>query len=226
MSTLGTRLKEIRKNQKLIQGEVASTLGLKRVTLSNYERGYRRPDVDTLNKLAGFYGVTTDWLLRIADQPDNEHRNYSNRDTSNRIFKSYRIQQRMMVKRHIKAPVIRDLQSYLNGFAKVNTEEYLYIEQNKLTLNSEDKVFFWQVSSDNMKPLLFSGDYILVKQQEKLNSGDLGLFLVKGEPFNSRIHKVRDYAVLVSSNQEYASFKVKLQELVTVGKIISSLRYY
>lgn len=226
MSILSTRLKQIRKSQQLLQEDVACMLGMKRVTISNYERGIRRPDVNTLNKLASFYGVTTDWLLNMAEKPYREYGNYHRKDAINHTFKSYRLKKRIMVKKHIKAPVIRDLQSYSNGFAEVDAEEFLYINQNKLTLTPDDKVFFWQVSSDNMKPLLFPGDYILVKQQEKLKSGELGLFLVKGEPFNGRIHKARDFAVLVGSNPEYVAFKVKLKELIIVGKILSIVRYY
>ncbi|MER3120759.1 helix-turn-helix transcriptional regulator [Bacillus altitudinis] len=38
-----------------------------RATYANYERGYRQPDYDTLIKIADFFEVTTDYLLRGED---------------------------------------------------------------------------------------------------------------------------------------------------------------
>lgn len=60
---LGTRLREAREVKKLKQIDVAPLIGITSQALSNYERGDRDPDTDTLNKLAGIYNVTVDYLL-------------------------------------------------------------------------------------------------------------------------------------------------------------------
>jgi transcriptional regulator with XRE-family HTH domain len=60
---LGKRLCEARELKKLKQIDVAPLIGITSQALSNYERGDRDPDTDTLNKLAGIYNVTVDYLL-------------------------------------------------------------------------------------------------------------------------------------------------------------------
>lgn len=60
---LGKRLKKARENARKTQKQIADTLGISIGTLSGYERDYRDPDTDTLNRLAELYAVSTDYLL-------------------------------------------------------------------------------------------------------------------------------------------------------------------
>lgn len=70
---LGVRLKELRKsksselNREIKQEEVAKNIGVGRTTYAMYEQDKRQPDYETLIKLADYYEVTTDYLLR--DEP-------------------------------------------------------------------------------------------------------------------------------------------------------------
>lgn len=61
--TLGERLKKVREEKGLLQNDTANYLKVSQKTISNYEKNERRPDPDTLKKLAQFYDVTTDYLL-------------------------------------------------------------------------------------------------------------------------------------------------------------------
>lgn len=58
------RLIQLRKNKKLTQEQMAEKIGIHRGTYANYERGHRQPDYDTLLKIADFFEVTVDYLLR------------------------------------------------------------------------------------------------------------------------------------------------------------------
>lgn len=70
MSILGKRLREARERARLTQIEAAKKLGISNGTLSGYERNYRDPDTETLNKMADFYQVNSDWLLGRSSDPD------------------------------------------------------------------------------------------------------------------------------------------------------------
>ena len=62
------RYKEARLNKGMSQEEVARLLGITQQAYANYERGARKPDPDTLNKIADVFEVTTDYLLG-RDEP-------------------------------------------------------------------------------------------------------------------------------------------------------------
>ncbi|AEE98054.1 helix-turn-helix domain-containing protein [Mahella australiensis] len=57
------RIKELREEAKISQAELASILGVTQQALSNYENGLREPDLDTINKIANYFGVSIDYLL-------------------------------------------------------------------------------------------------------------------------------------------------------------------
>lgn len=65
--TLGERLKKIREEKNLLQEDTAKFLKVTQKTISNYEKGERRPDPDTLKRLSEFYGVSSDFLLGKTD---------------------------------------------------------------------------------------------------------------------------------------------------------------
>ena len=56
-------LKKERTIRKLSQESVASFLGITQQAYANYERGARKPDPDTLVKLADLFNVSVDYLL-------------------------------------------------------------------------------------------------------------------------------------------------------------------
>jgi transcriptional regulator with XRE-family HTH domain len=59
------RIKELREKARFTQAELAEYLGVKRVTVAQWERGENKPRVDTLIKLSKLFKVTTDDLLRL-----------------------------------------------------------------------------------------------------------------------------------------------------------------
>nr|DAT56245.1 MAG TPA: helix-turn-helix domain protein [Caudoviricetes sp.] len=59
------RIKELREKACFTQAELAEYLGVKRVTVAQWERGENKPRVDTLIKLSKLFKVTTDDLLRL-----------------------------------------------------------------------------------------------------------------------------------------------------------------
>lgn len=63
------RLKELRKNAKLNQKQVADVLGLTVSAYGNYELGQREPNIESLCKLADYYGVSVDYLIGHVSNP-------------------------------------------------------------------------------------------------------------------------------------------------------------
>jgi transcriptional regulator with XRE-family HTH domain len=59
----GDRLTALRDKRGLKQEELANFLGISRAALSHYEKNRRKPDYDTLNKIANFFKVPVDFLV-------------------------------------------------------------------------------------------------------------------------------------------------------------------
>lgn len=66
---LSERLKSLRKSKKLTQKQLAEKINVTHVSISGYESGNRSPDTDTLQRLADFFGVSTDYILGRTDNP-------------------------------------------------------------------------------------------------------------------------------------------------------------
>ncbi len=67
MSIVSTRLKELRKNKKVSQVDLANHLNMTRSAYSHYETGKYEPNNSTLKLLAKYFDVTTDYLLGNTD---------------------------------------------------------------------------------------------------------------------------------------------------------------
>lgn len=65
MEILGRRLKELRAEKGLTQGQVAEHFKISSVTYLRYEKGQREPSLEMLVGFVRFFGVTTDYLLGL-----------------------------------------------------------------------------------------------------------------------------------------------------------------
>lgn len=63
-NTFGERLTELRENKDLSRQKVADDLGISRASLEYYEKGKRTPDIEILLKLADYFEVTCDYLIK------------------------------------------------------------------------------------------------------------------------------------------------------------------
>ena len=68
LQVLGGRLRELRKEKKLKQRELAALLGVTEVHYRRVEAGKINIPTLTLCTLADYYGVTTDYVLGRSDQ--------------------------------------------------------------------------------------------------------------------------------------------------------------
>ena len=62
---IGNRIKALRLERGMTQNSFAEVLGVSFQAVSNWERGVAPPDLDNLVRVAAFFGVTVDDLLRV-----------------------------------------------------------------------------------------------------------------------------------------------------------------
>lgn len=61
------RLKALRLEASLTQKEIAEQLGMSQPAYLSWEKGKRKPGLETLEKFSEFFGVSTDYLLGKTD---------------------------------------------------------------------------------------------------------------------------------------------------------------
>ncbi len=64
---MNTRIKELREDNDLTQQQVADKIGITQRKYSYIETGTQQLTDEILVKLAKFYNVTTDYILRLSD---------------------------------------------------------------------------------------------------------------------------------------------------------------
>lgn len=69
-----SRLRDLREDNDLTQRQLAEHLNCSQVCYSRYELGQRDIPTDVLIKLARFYGVSIDYILRQTDDPERGKR--------------------------------------------------------------------------------------------------------------------------------------------------------
>ena len=64
------RLKKLRQQEKYTQKEIANFLNITQPAYQQFESGKKKINIETMQKLADFYNVSTDYLLGKTDIPD------------------------------------------------------------------------------------------------------------------------------------------------------------
>ena len=70
MPNLSERLIQLKTDNNLLQKDIAQGAGLALRTYQYYEKGERKPDSETIIKLANFFDVSSDYLLGLTDNPE------------------------------------------------------------------------------------------------------------------------------------------------------------
>lgn len=75
----GEVLRELRLYHDLKQKDISDYLNITTQAYSNYENGKRLPDIETMRKIAEFYGITIDRLINYrSEQRIEDAGNYGN----------------------------------------------------------------------------------------------------------------------------------------------------
>lgn len=82
LRAIGARIVQTREAMEMSAADFAKFLGLGSNTLSNYEVGYRRPDLDKAILMVQKTGITLDWIY-LGDRSGLPHRIASKLPTEN-----------------------------------------------------------------------------------------------------------------------------------------------
>lgn len=215
------RFKEQRLKSGINQVELAKIFNVSKQTISNWESGKRKPDTDTIFKLANFFGVTTDYLLG-NDVATNET---DDTDLFN-LKGDVRFLKKVKDSDMVKIPVLGAIRAGMPLYADENIIDYEYVHQEELVMGEE--TFFLEVKGDSMiNARILDGDRVRIRKQSYLeNNGDIMAVRVNGDEATlKRVYRQQNGLVLQSENPKYAPMffskeDVEILPVEIIGKAI------
>ncbi len=196
------RLKELRKEKGVSQAALSAHFGLSQQAVGKWETGRCTPDPQMVAALASYFNVSTDSLLGFENTRINNVIEY-------RASSEHPIQ------------VVGTVRA---GYNAVAFEEDYGTEY--ANVKDPDSYFYLLVKGDSMEPRISDGDLALVRRQQTLENGDLGV-VVYGDN-NGTLKKFirRGNAIILQpfnpSYNEEIIMGEDLQYVYIVGKVVET----
>ena len=231
--TIGEKIREIREARGLTQKQLAQKLGESRGTLvSNWEVGISRPDCDRIVQLCNIFNVTADELLSVKIDPYNisseewsrvakyrmldEHGktvvNYLLNEEYARVLTSSKKKNRprLMYINSYSFPVSAGVGSFVENEAP---EQILVPECPE----AEEADYVLTVTGDSMQPMFNDGDKVYVVNQQSVELGEIGIFVINGDAYIKKLGKGQ----LLSLNDKYKPIPLNNDDSIyCCGKVI------
>lgn len=243
---LQDNLKKLREERGLTKRELCEKTGISERAYLTYEFGEREPKISVVQKLADFYGVTTDYLLgRPTAQPPT--------DALERLFteKSFSALEEELLRKYMELPhearqaVVRFINDATakalqrkNGTAPqkllvmkrslhkvsagtgydLNDSDAWETVTVKDTDNSRKADFLLEIEGDSMETTFHDGETVCVQQTPSVEVGEIGVFWVDGCGYIKELGK----GCLISHNSSYDPIPLQGTESRCIGRVLGT----
>ena len=182
-------------------GEVIPDLNVTKASVSGWKKG-SVPRKEKIITIADYFNVTTDYLMGEEDYIPTEAPNSSPYGYKSGLL-----------------PVIGVASAGKGVFADQDIIEWMEAPSDCC---NEDH--FWvRIVGASMEPDIFSGDYVLVRRQEELDNGNIGLFVIADEGFCKKYRHEEGFTELISSNPSFPPMRFEngsQNSIRIIGRII------
>lgn len=188
-------------------GAVVREIGLSNALPTQWKKGSQQPSYKNLCKIAAYFGVSVDYLTGSSPLPDT-----SNVITPDGGTVHYR-------------PVFNSVSAGFGAYADSDVVRYEplvitnpYDVENTICIN---------VRGDSMYPDIPDGSTVVVRKQDTIESGQIGVVLVGDEGFVKRVEIGADFVRLISTNPEYPPRTLRgadLDNVRIVGRVQKLIR--
>jgi len=206
VSTLGNRIKELRKKSGYTQSEFIELLkekyGLRadRVMLSKWECSKQTPHIDTQKCIANAFGVTLDYLNGVEEKTNLKLRNIS-------------------PMKEAKIPM------YGKIACGTPIECNVDFDIETITGDHVDGDFCVVARGDSMiNARIFEGDIITIRKQSVVENGEIAAVAIGDEATLKRVYYIENGIMLVAENPAYKPMIFVGEDcnnVVILGKAVS-----
>lgn len=211
---LGENLRQLRQENGLTQAQLGTFLNLAESTISLYEAGKRSPDYATLKKIADFFAVTVDYLLRNPISANiSLEANSTYESDSNQL---------------IQLPIVTDVRrkGEILSYQQEHKQESYLAQQNDY-----QNLYWYRVNNDSLiGDGILPGDLALVFEPAPFLQNQIGLvYLPSDECRLCRISQQDNCIILQFSNPVHPPIIYggkEVNKLKILGKAIEIRRKY
>ena len=197
------KLKELRENKGMSQYTFADAFGVSQSTVGNWESGVRRPNVETMKRIAAFFDVTVAYL--IDEEPKMPASTITN------VFP--------ITKKRF--PLLGEIACGEPIFAEENRESYV--------VSGEDMQadFCLRAKGDSMiGARILDGDIVFIKEMPIVANGEIAAVVIGDEATLKRVYFYPEKAklMLVAENPKYEPLMyegAELNEVRILGKAVA-----
>lgn len=234
--SLNSRIKERREELGISRSDLAELIGVTSSAIANYENEISYPKVELLFKLFDALKCDANYLyqdeMKALDEDFevtlkerniiNKYRNLDNHGTQ-AVNSILDIEYDRCIKEKEEIYYPKKYIDKLPNIASAGIGDYLLddIPIEKVEVDNDCQAdFAIGIDGDSMSPTYDHNDVVLVKRQNTINIGEIGIFIVDGDCFIKEYAKDR----LISHNKDYAdiSFNENM-DIRLVGKVVGKL---
>lgn len=243
--SVASRIKEMREQRGMSRSELAEKLGVTVGAISNYENGVSSPKEPILFGIIEALACDANYLFQdVVNIPKKLNdvtmaefekiKMYRKLDSHGKELVDFILNKETeritaAEQEHQKAtsPKTVHLTTYYQRMASAGNGEYLFddmLETQIPILDTEEARqanFAVGVNGDSMEPDYKDGDIVLVKAQEVVNVGEIGIFVLN----NDSLIKKAGENCLISLNPKYKNILISDSDnLQCVGKVLGKAR--
>lgn len=204
-----TKIREIRKLNRMSQKEFAEILSISQATLSMWENGKYDPDIDTVKRIASMFDVSINYLLGV-DSFDTETKKQEQTEDPFSVALAELMEKTRLI------PIFESVSAGFGAYAQDEVVGYtpLLIESS----SEAEHTICIRVQGDSMSPVIENGDMIQVYKTPSVDSGSVGVFLIEDEAVVKKVQYVQgeDWLEFHSFNENYPVLRFENESLEKV----------
>lgn len=206
---MGNIIKKLRMEKGITQEELAKVVGLQRSAIAKYELGIvDNMKQTTIKIMADYFNVKPSYLMGFEEeQPVN------------------------ILKDLLYIPLVGKVRAGEPILAEENIEDNLVISRSMYNLHSSEGLFFLKVVGDSMNNVVPEGGYVLIRQQDYAENGDIVVAVVNGdnEATLKRFKDLDNGFIMLEPDSNYEEYKpiiinLRDTEIKILGKVIGDFK--
>ncbi|HGF7676961.1 TPA: LexA family protein [Enterococcus faecium] len=196
---ISANINKLIKEKNVSQVDIHNHTKIPKSTLTGYVKGTSTPNPGNVQKLADFFNVKKSEIdPRFKPLPNNV----------------------IPILSSVKIPILGEIACGEPILAEENIDGY--IEEFTDNLPSGE-LFYLKTKGDSMSPTIPNNAYVLIRQQENVEDGEIAAVLVNGdtEATLKRIKRQGDIVLLIPDNKEYPPYIITKENPARIlGKAI------